>query len=95
MCFSFGALWFLLSLGWLAYTTLFQFVYNKAVDTVRLEKFRRNKDVDSDDEEDEAFEMNKYDLEEEEDEDEVEDDLNESAQRELDDDYEERRLINN
>eukprot|EP00343_Euplotes_focardii_P001269 CAMPEP_0205804118 /NCGR_PEP_ID=MMETSP0205-20121125/6915_1 /ASSEMBLY_ACC=CAM_ASM_000278 /TAXON_ID=36767 /ORGANISM="Euplotes focardii, Strain TN1" /LENGTH=80 /DNA_ID=CAMNT_0053073163 /DNA_START=418 /DNA_END=657 /DNA_ORIENTATION=- len=63
------------------WATVFRFVYARREDTARIEKFRRTKDVDSDDEEDDAIEMNKYDLEEEESEEEVSSghDINESS----------------
>ena len=61
------------------YATVFRFVYARREDTARLEnKFKRTKDVDSDDEEDDLVDLNAYDLEEEETE---EDDDNDQSRR--------------
>ena len=79
------------------YATVFRFVFARREDTARIEKFKRTRDVDSDDEEDEAFEMNKYELEEEESEEEpsfVEDIANDS-QLDVSGEEEKQGLINN
>ena len=64
-CFALTTLFFLIGAFFEAYATVFRFVYARREDTARLEnKFARTKNIDSDDEEDDAFEINEYDLEE-------------------------------
>ena len=100
LCFTLACVFFLFGLFTLAYATIFRFVYARREDTSRIEKFKRTQDVDTDDEEIDAFEMNKYDLEEEEDEEEdsvIDEDYEDMpSQPRFDDEEEEedRQLIN-